>query len=536
MWYDQAMIYLRGEPMTTSFTVKNLLDMPLFRGAEVLAGAQGLSNEIFYVDCMETPDLTGWLRPNELILTTGYSFRFEPSMLCRLLDEMHRVGGSAVGIKTKRYLQEVHPEAIELSNRYGIPLFDIPLDVPFMDMTRSIMDQILQRQAYLLKEVHEVNQQFTGMVLNRKFSELVILIGKLLRCEVAILNREGEVESYTADYNAAAGVENRPVFTGNRIFGTLSLTRKLEDGDHFEKMCLDHAVMALAIEFTIRQAQQLHRSREQELFAAELLSGGVSRQEDLLQYRAKHLGIPYGGFVYVMALRASCPTDTDSETVKTLHSRLAEEVNRDSGGQRRLAVEINDRLLLICAADRPETGKQLETARKYKAELEARASRIVGADAAAIIVRCGIGAVRGQYADLHASCLEARQALAFGEQAADQPEVLHFHDRLVEHLLMDVAGHPLLEQLHGELIQPLLDYDGEAGTELLPTLEAYLKSGSTKQVAEELFIHRNSVLYRLERIRELLRTDIHDPDIRFRLDLAIRYGQSRKIKRVCPQL
>ncbi|MFS0840995.1 PucR family transcriptional regulator [Paenibacillus sp. 1P03SA] len=519
--------------MTTSFTVKNLLDMPLFQGAEVLAGAQGLSNEIFYVDCMETPDLTGWLRPNELILTTGYSFRFEPSMLCRLLDEMHRVGGSAVGIKTKRYLQEVHPEAIELSNRYGIPLFDIPLDVPFMDMTRSIMDQILQRQAYLLKEVQEVNQQFTGMVLNRKFSELVILIGKLLRCEVAILNRDGEVESGTAEYTAEAGVENRPVFTGNRVFGTLSLTRKLEDGDHFAKMCLDHAVMALAIEFTIRQAQQLHRAREQELFAAELLSGGVSRQEDLLRHRARHLGIPFGDWVYVMALRASCSADADTGTVKTLHSRLAEEMNRDSGGQRRLAVEINDRLLLVCAADRQDTGKQIDTARKYKAELEGRASRITGAS---VTVRCGIGAVRGQYADLHASCLEARQALAFGEQEAAQPEVLHFRDRLVEHLLMDVAGHPLLEQLHGELLQPLLDYDAEAGTELLPTLKAYLKSGSTKQVAEELFIHRNSVLYRLERIRELLQADIHDPDIRFRLDLAIRYGQSRKIKRLCPQL
>lgn len=99
-----------------------------------------------------------------------------------LLDEMHRVGGAAVGIKTKRFIQEMPQEALDKSNQYGIPLFDIPLEITFIDMTHTVIDQILNRHAFLLREVRQVNQQFTNLVLNRRTTELVVLIGHLLGC------------------------------------------------------------------------------------------------------------------------------------------------------------------------------------------------------------------------------------------------------------------------------------------------------------------------------------------------------------------
>lgn len=106
----------------TPFTVERLLQLPVFRGAEIMAGHEGISKEIYYISSVEMPDLTGFLRPNELIITTGYAFRHEPMLLCRLLDEMHRIGSSAIGIKTRRVIQEVPPEALYKSNLYGIPL------------------------------------------------------------------------------------------------------------------------------------------------------------------------------------------------------------------------------------------------------------------------------------------------------------------------------------------------------------------------------------------------------------------------------
>ena len=162
------------------FTVERLLQLPVFRGAKVMAGHAGINKEIFYMTSMEMPDLTGFLRPNELIITTGYSVRDEPALISRLLDEMHQTGCSAIGIKTRKVIQEIPQEALYKSELYGIPLFDIPLENSFIDMTHAVIDQILNRQAFMLREVREVNQQFTNLVLNRRTTELVVLIGHLL--------------------------------------------------------------------------------------------------------------------------------------------------------------------------------------------------------------------------------------------------------------------------------------------------------------------------------------------------------------------
>src|SRR5207253_7779368 len=57
--------------------------------------------------------------------------------------------------------------------------------------------------------------------------------------------------------------------------------------------------------------------------------------------------------------------------------------------------------------------------------------------------------------------------------------------------------------------------------QLLETLEAYLARGSVKEAAAALGLHRHTVLYRLEKLRELLGEDLEVPATRLRLQLAL---------------
>lgn len=62
----------------------------------------------------------------------------------------------------------------------------------------------------------------------------------------------------------------------------------------------------------------------------------------------------------------------------------------------------------------------------------------------------------------------------------------------------------LLQFLH-EQLQPLIDYDEEHGSDYVQTLENYLRcGGSIQKVAEMMYIHRNTISYRMNHIRELL--------------------------------
>lgn len=72
------------------------------------------------------------------------------------------------------------------------------------------------------------------------------------------------------------------------------------------------------------------------------------------------------------------------------------------------------------------------------------------------------------------------------------------------------------------VLSALLAYDADHNTDLVHTLRTYFRSnGNVIRTAEVLFLHRNSVLYRLQRIEDLLEVDLKDSQDRLVLHLAV---------------
>jgi purine catabolism regulator len=98
---------------------------------------------------------------------------------------------------------------------------------------------------------------------------------------------------------------------------------------------------------------------------------------------------------------------------------------------------------------------------------------------------------------------------------------LYFGNLSVYRLLYQLEGNPELAAFCRETLGPLLDYEG--GGDLLETLEAFCdRLGNLSQTAEKLFIHRNSLLYRMERIAQLTGLDLNNPDTRLAVHLALK--------------
>ncbi len=114
-----------------------------------------------------------------------------------------------------------------------------------------------------------------------------------------------------------------------------------------------------------------------------------------------------------------------------------------------------------------------------------------------------------------------KQARFAINRAADRPGVFYYRDYAFEHLLMGIG------KLNWELglLHPGLDvlssYDGKHGTELYKTLERYLiNERNMVKTAEELCLHRNSMKYRVRRIKELIDCELDDPAERMYLLLS----------------
>jgi DNA-binding PucR family transcriptional regulator len=80
-----------------------------------------------------------------------------------------------------------------------------------------------------------------------------------------------------------------------------------------------------------------------------------------------------------------------------------------------------------------------------------------------------------------------------------------------------------LERFYSDTVAPLVAYDEQYGTELVGTLEAFLANdGSMATTCEQLFTHRHTIRYRLERIKELTGLDVGSTDGRERLGLGLK--------------
>jgi sugar diacid utilization regulator len=125
--------------------------------------------------------------------------------------------------------------------------------------------------------------------------------------------------------------------------------------------------------------------------------------------------------------------------------------------------------------------------------------------------------------DLYRAGSEARLAVNVGE--AEGRPLLAFEDTGAYRLLLPaMSDDPAeLERFYAETIQPLSDYDEQYETELVNTVEAYLDNdGNVAATAKQLFTHRHTIRYRLERVRELCGHDVSSTEGREKLGLGLK--------------
>jgi purine catabolism regulator len=88
-------------------------------------------------------------------------------------------------------------------------------------------------------------------------------------------------------------------------------------------------------------------------------------------------------------------------------------------------------------------------------------------------------------------------------------------------LLEELARSPDLAPF-GELVRPLLEHDRVRRSDLVRTLRAFFAAGgNASEAADRMFLHRNSMLYRLERIQKLTGLDLKDPGVALALQLGL---------------
>lgn len=147
-------------------------------------------------------------------------------------------------------------------------------------------------------------------------------------------------------------------------------------------------------------------------------------------------------------------------------------------------------------------------------------------------VRLGIGEVCAQVEDFPRSYRQAGLALSLPAGAEWGDRAVRFDDLGVYRLFSGMEDLGEVERFAQTWLGALIEYDNARGSDLVRTLTMYLShGGSYETTAEALIVHRNTLKYRLQRIRQITGLDLGDAETCFNLQLATRAWATLRVLR-----
>lgn len=127
------------------------------------AGTDGLRNEISWVQHLESAEYIPWLKGGELVITTGAAAEHVPEHLCQMAERLMEKEAAGLVICLSEAIPVLPPALVALCGQMDFPLFEIPPEVSFLEVSKRICTAIVsqekksdERARLLLELIHGV--------------------------------------------------------------------------------------------------------------------------------------------------------------------------------------------------------------------------------------------------------------------------------------------------------------------------------------------------------------------------------------------
>ncbi len=306
-----------------------------------------------------------------------------------------------------------------------------------------------------------------------------------------------------------------PIISGDRARGYLSVIGPAEELDLFDSLTAEHGAAACALEMAKTKAVNEARKSLRGDFLEGLLAGTLPRREiERLEGRLDHNTKELHAIMVAGWLGAEAPSLRRLETA--VHWVLSNHV-------RPALVHIygNQYLVIFHAlksAEDMDSAIQLGRRIREQIELEFPDAQFVG----------GLSGPAATLADWPQMYDQALQAMQLGERLSLTNQFVEFSSLGIYRLLYELEEQPQVRKFTDEIMRPLVEYDEQNRGSLVRTVEAYFDHhGNISQTAESLFVHRNTLLYRMDRIEELTGLNLTQSNMRLALHLSLKLWQLR---------
>jgi PucR family transcriptional regulator, purine catabolism regulatory protein len=151
---------------------------------------------------------------------------------------------------------------------------------------------------------------------------------------------------------------------------------------------------------------------------------------------------------------------------------------------------------------------------------------IVSTKINSLTVSIGIGEICSDLKDFKKVIFKAQKALEISKRCGKKNCITKYKDLGIYRLFFQMSVHNEMQSLYNETLLKLKDYDDKNSTNLLETLIVYIEQNrNLGKTAETLYVHRNTMKYRIKRIEEILECNLKEDKIAFNIMLCIEVGK-----------
>lgn len=520
--------------------VIDLLQLPILQGTRVVSGDAGLEQRVRWVHVVDLPDPLPWIDRGMLMLSTGIAWPRSDEELTELVRRLAERGVAAVGLAVPHYFSRFPDVMRATADQVGLPLLEIPWEIPFVRITETVHQLILREQWQELERAEQLHRELMrAAARTRSLDRLVRTLGELLGRSITVEELDGTLLAYyqrgpyedvarqvtiesgrapswlqeglitrgflppqgTQPYRVPAipelGLRERvvcPIWLHGELVGLVWIIEGDEPLSGLDLRAAEHAALVFALLFAQKRELAQLEARLGYAFLSTVLEGRFSGSPQELE-RARALGYdPARCYRVAVVGLGEAPLTVEAFQRREQIALRVRRALRHSGAAP-LVATLHDQVIAL--VEREEHLEELWSA----------------------LADCGLTVVAGRpHAGPEGVRRSYREACALLEYV-DRPGLFRYEDLVLERVL---AGDSEARQAFICLWLGPLER-ARHGDRLIETLLHWVRHRfSVNDVAAELGVHPNTVRYRLEQIGGLVGRDLLDPETQFELQLLLR--------------
>jgi sugar diacid utilization regulator len=310
------------------------------------------------------------------------------------------------------------------------------------------------------------------------------------------------------------------VMGGGDLLGFLGIKVNKKKLDMLVRIALNHALDVYAIQFIKQKLVLDVKEQVKDGFIHQLFSEKIEDREKLIEYAYLfnvNIFEPNKVAIFSIESKNRSSGDEDLLTIESKKTWLWERIREDlMQFETGLMISRRAGQYVLIISEKKEAEKK-----NFWSTIHTRMKKIIKANMPGMDVFIGISKGTNSLEDYYTCYRQALQALKIVIHNYPSKQFLTFDSLGSYSVLYNLQDAFSANMFFKNYFNPLFEYGNGKGKDLFDTLRVYLMmNGNLKETAEHLFIHRSSLKYRLEKIRDILQLNIDDAEERFNLMLA----------------